>query len=80
MKKFTDFITEEKPHVYKSTSTEYYSTQRKSVNPYTGSARVAKSRKFTHWVAVVNGKKIGGHARKRDAVATWNQMQKKEDQ
>lgn len=78
MKKFSDFLSEEKPHVYKSTSTEYYSTQRRSVNSYTGSSRVAKTRKVTDWVAVVDGKKIGGHARKRDAVATWHKMTKKD--
>ena len=79
MKNFLDFITEEKPHVYKSTSTEYYTTQRKTVNPYTGSSTSAKSRKVVHWVAVVGGKKIGGHATKRDAVATWHKMNKKND-
>lgn len=78
MKKFTDFISEEKPHVYKSTSTEYTSLQRKTVNPVTGSSRSARTRKVTDWVAVVDGKKIGGHARKRDAVNTWHKMTKKD--
>lgn len=78
MKTFSDFISEEKPHVYKSTSTEYSSSQRKTVNPYTGSARSARSRKVVDWIAVVDGKKIGGHARKRDAVTTWHKMTKKD--
>lgn len=80
MKKFTDFISEEKPHVYKSTSTEYSSSQRKTVNPYTGSSRSARTRKSVDWIAVVDGKKIGGHARKRDAVATWHKMTKKDSE
>ena len=81
MKKFTDFISEnaEKPNVYKRTSTEYYSSQRKTVNPYTGSARSAKKRTVTDWVAVVDGKKIGGHGSKKSAIATWHEMSKKKD-
>lgn len=63
-----------KPHVYKSTSTEYSTVHRKTVNPYTGSSTSARSRKVTDWVAVVNGKKIGGHNTKRDAVATWHKL------
>lgn len=76
MKTFSDFIVEEKPHVYKHTFTEYSSTQRKTPNPYTGSTTSARSRKVTHWVAVVNGKKVGGHATKRDAIDTWHKMTK----
>jgi hypothetical protein len=79
MKKFIDFITEEKPKVYKSTKTEYYSHQRKTPNPYTGSATVSKSRKVTDWVAVVNGKHIAGHSTKRSALDTWHKMNKKDD-
>jgi hypothetical protein len=78
MKKFSDFIVEEKPHVYKHTSTEYSTLQRKSVNPYTGSSTSARARKTTNWVAVVNGKKIGGHSTKRDAIDTWRKMTKKD--
>lgn len=79
MKKFSDFITEEKPHVYKQTTTEYSTMQRKTVNPYTGSSATARSRKATDWIAVVDGKKIGGHARKRDAVNTWHKLTTKKD-
>jgi len=79
LKKFTDFISEEKPHVYKQTSTEYSTLQRKTVNPYTGSSTSARSRKVTDWIAVVDGKKIGGHATKRDAVVTWNKLTAKKD-
>lgn len=80
MKSFKGFISEEppkKPDVYKHTSTEYSSIQRKTVNPYTGSAKSARSRKVTDWIAVVDGKKIGGHSTKRDAIATWYKLTNK---
>jgi hypothetical protein len=81
MKTLKQFVSEQKtktkkPNVYKRTTTEYYTTQRKSVNPYTGSAKSTKSRKVSDWVAVVGDKKVGGHGSKKSAIATWHELNK----